>query len=71
MSPADAVKAACSDRLEEELACGDVKIVREKRKSVEIYVRGPSGNYPRKPAIVLDEIEAADLNNKLDGVLRL
>jgi hypothetical protein len=71
MSPADAVKQAVLERpLEMELACGDVKLVRRRRVGVEIFVRGDSGNYPRKPAIALDEIEAADLNNKLDELLR-
>ncbi len=71
MSPADAVKAAVLDRpLEMELECGDIKLVRRRRVGVEIFVRGDSGNYGRKPGLVLDEIEAADLNNKLDELLR-
>lgn len=71
MSPADAVKAAIrDDNLEMELECGDITLRRRRRVGVEIFVRAESGNYPRKPAIVLDEVEAADLNNKLDELLR-
>lgn len=66
----DAVLAAISDKLEVELACGDVKLVRRRGEGVEIFVRGDSGKYGCKPRIVLDEIEAADLNNKLDELLR-
>ena len=71
MSPAaKAVLAVTSDTLEMELACGDVKLVRRRREGVEIFVRAATGCYGRNPRIVLDEIEAADLNNKLDELLR-
>ena len=72
MSPAaKAVLAATSNVLEMELACGDVKLVRRRLEGVEIFVRSTNtGKYPRTPALALDEIEAADLNNKLDELLR-
>lgn len=64
----DAVLAAISDTLEVVLECGDVKIVRERRKQVVFYVLSPAGRWA--PKMTLDEIEAADLNNKLDELLR-
>lgn len=68
MSPGDAVKAIISDELIVVLEMGDVRLVRQRRHTVDIQVQGSDGRWRTK--VPLSEIEAADLNNKLDELLR-
>lgn len=68
MSPADAVLRAISDELIVVLEMGDVRLVRNRRHTVEIQMLSAQGRWLTK--VPLSEIEAADLNNKLDELLR-
>lgn len=68
MSPADAVRAMCSDELIVVLEMGDVRLVRNRRHTVDIQMLDGRGTWRTK--VPLSEVEAADLNNKLDELLR-
>ena len=68
MSPGQAAMQANSDTLEMTLNSGDYKLVRVRRSHVELYQLNCAGRWKR--IATMGEVEAADLDSKLDELLR-